>query len=45
MFCIADDKGKFNEIIEDKVVKVLIDPRALMHVDGTKMDYVKDWLK
>lgn len=41
----ADDKGKFDEIIEDKGVKVLIDPRALMHVVGTKMDYVEDRLK
>jgi len=41
----ADDRGKFDEIIEDKGVKVLIDPRALMHVVGTKMDYVEDRLK
>jgi Fe-S cluster assembly iron-binding protein IscA len=26
-------------------VKVLIDPKALMHVIGTKMDYVDDPLK
>jgi iron-sulfur cluster assembly protein len=45
LFCAADDRGKFDEIIEDKGVKVLIDPRALMHVVGTKMDYVEDRLK
>ncbi|KAL0909941.1 hypothetical protein M5K25_020853 [Dendrobium thyrsiflorum] len=41
----ADDKGKFDEIVEDKGVKILIDPKALMHVIGTKMDFVDDTLK
>lgn len=41
----TDDKGKFDEVVEDKGVKVLIDPRALMHVVGTKMDYVEERLK
>lgn len=45
LFRVADDRGKFDEVIEDKGVKVLIDPRALMHVVGTKMDYVEDRLK
>ncbi|CAM6086125.1 unnamed protein product [Calypogeia fissa] len=41
----ADDRGKFDEIVEEKGVKVLIDPRALMHVIGTKMDFIEDRLK
>eukprot|EP00244_Chara_vulgaris_P001762 TRINITY_DN1287_c1_g2_i1.p1 TRINITY_DN1287_c1_g2~~TRINITY_DN1287_c1_g2_i1.p1 ORF type:complete len:125 (-),score=14.95 TRINITY_DN1287_c1_g2_i1:974-1348(-) len=41
----ADEKGKFDEEVEDKGVKVLIDPRALMHIVGTKMDYVEDRLR
>uniref|UniRef100_A0A0D6QT60 Core domain-containing protein n=1 Tax=Araucaria cunninghamii TaxID=56994 RepID=A0A0D6QT60_ARACU len=41
----ADEKGKFDELVEDKGVKVLIDPRALMHVIGTKMDFVEDRMK
>ncbi|KAJ4978536.1 hypothetical protein NE237_009316 [Protea cynaroides] len=41
----ADDKGKFDELVEDKGVKILIDPKALMHVIGTKMDFVDDKLK
>ncbi|KAF8762131.1 hypothetical protein HU200_009674 [Digitaria exilis] len=40
-----DEKGKFDELVEEKGVKVLIDPKALMHVIGTKMDYVDDPLK
>ncbi|XWS43423.1 hypothetical protein CRYUN_Cryun16bG0102400 [Craigia yunnanensis] len=41
----ADEKGKFDELVEDKGVKVLIDPKALMHVIGTKMDFVDDRLR
>ena len=41
----ADDKGKFDELIEDKGVKILIDPKALMHVIGTEMDFVDDKLR
>ncbi|KAF0898928.1 hypothetical protein E2562_012633 [Oryza meyeriana var. granulata] len=41
----ADEKGKFDEVVEDKGVKVIIDPKALMHVIGTKMDYVDDPLR
>ncbi|RVW48107.1 Iron-sulfur assembly protein IscA-like 1, mitochondrial [Vitis vinifera] len=39
-----NDKGKFDELVEDKGVKILIDPKALMHVIGTKMDFVDDKL-
>ncbi|XP_031373676.1 iron-sulfur assembly protein IscA-like 1, mitochondrial [Punica granatum] len=41
----SDEKGKFDELIEDKGVKILIDPKALMHVIGTKMDFVDDKLR
>lgn len=41
----ADEKGKFDELVEDKGVQVLIDPKALMHVVGTRMDFVEDRLK
>ncbi|KAM7526777.1 hypothetical protein LguiA_016679 [Lonicera macranthoides] len=41
----ADEKGKFDELVEDKGVKMLIDPKALMHVIGTKMDFVDDKLR
>ncbi|KAK9265783.1 hypothetical protein L1049_001708 [Liquidambar formosana] len=41
----ADEKGKFDELIEDRGVKILIDPKALMHVIGTKMDFVDDKLR
>ncbi|KAI4348969.1 hypothetical protein L6164_009628 [Bauhinia variegata] len=41
----ADEKGKFDELVEDKGVRILIDPKALMHVIGTKMDFVDDKLR
>ena len=33
-----------DEVIEDKGVKVLIDPKAVMYLLGTEMDYKKDEL-
>lgn len=41
----ADSKGRFDELVEQAGIKVLIDPAALMHVLGTKMDFVEDRLK
>ncbi|KAA8516712.1 hypothetical protein F0562_016782 [Nyssa sinensis] len=41
----ADEKGKFDELVEEKDVKILIDPKALMHVIGTKMDFIDDKLR
>ena len=41
----VDTKGKFDELVEDHGVRMLIDPGALMHVLGTKMDFVQDNLK
>nr|GMC59000.1 Iron-sulfur assembly protein IscA-like 1, mitochondrial [Ipomoea batatas] len=39
------EKEKFDELVEDKGVKILIDPKALMHVIGTQMDFVDDKLR
>ncbi|KAF8062805.1 IscA-like protein [Scenedesmus sp. PABB004] len=41
----ADEKGKFDELVEARGVRLLIDPAALMHVLGTRMDYVDEPLK
>lgn len=41
----ADEKGRFDELVEDKGVRILIDPAALMHVIGTKMDFVEDRIR
>jgi iron-sulfur cluster assembly protein len=41
----ADEVGKYDEVIEDKGVRVLIDPKAIMFLIGTQMDYVEEKLK
>jgi iron-sulfur cluster assembly protein len=41
----ADQKGRFDELVEEEGVRILIDPSALMHVLGTRMDYREDKLK
>ena len=41
----ADEKGKWDELIEERGVRILIEPAALMHVIGTTMDFVEDRIK
>lgn len=41
----ADEKGKLDEMVQDKGVTVLIDPKASMFIIGTEMDYVEDKLQ
>ena len=41
----AEDKGKFDEIVQDKGVTIIIDPKATMFILGTEMDYVEDKLQ
>lgn len=41
----TDEKGRLDELVEDHGVRILIEPAAMMHVLGTKMDYVEDQLK
>ena len=38
----AKEANQSDEIIEDKGVKVLIDPKAIMYLLGTEMDYKKE---
>lgn len=41
----ADEKGRFDEVVEEGGVRILIEPAALMHVIGTTMDFVEDRIK
>ena len=41
----ADEKAKLDEVVQDKGVTVLIDPKASMFIIGTEMDYVEDKLQ
>jgi iron-sulfur cluster assembly protein len=40
----ADAAGKFDEVVEDKGVKILVDPKAVLFLLGTEMDYKVDKL-
>jgi iron-sulfur cluster assembly protein len=38
----AEEVGKADEVVEDKGVRVLIDPKAVLFLLGTEMDYKAD---
>lgn len=38
----AEEAGRFDEIVEDKGVKILIDPKAILYLLGTEMDFRAD---
>ncbi|PWR25792.1 HesB/IscA family protein [Zavarzinia aquatilis] len=41
----ADEKGKYDEVVQDKGVTILVDPKAVMFLIGTKMDFETDKMK
>jgi len=41
----ADEIGKFDEVVDNGGFKVLIDPKAVMFLIGTEMDYVEEKMK
>jgi len=41
----ADERGKFDEVVEDKGVTVIVDPKAVMFIIGTEMDFVEEKLQ
>ncbi len=41
----AAEQGKFDEVVEDKGARILIDPKAIMFLIGTEMDYQQTTLK
>jgi iron-sulfur cluster assembly accessory protein len=38
----AEDQKRFEDAVEDKGVKIFIDPTAVMFLIGSQMDYVED---
>ena len=40
----AEEQGPLDEVIEDKGVRILIDPKAIMFLIGTEMDFKRDKL-
>jgi len=41
----ADDITKFEEVIKDKEVTIIIDPKAVMYLIGSEMDFVEEKMK
>jgi iron-sulfur cluster assembly protein len=41
----ADEKKKFEDVVEDKGVTIFVDPTAVMFLIGTEMDYQEDKLQ
>jgi iron-sulfur cluster assembly protein len=41
----ADEQGIHDEVIKEKDVTVLIDPKAVIYLIGSKMDFVEEKLK
>ncbi len=35
----AEEIGKYDEVVEDKGVKIVVDPKAIMFLLGTQMDF------
>jgi iron-sulfur cluster assembly protein len=40
----AQDIGRFDEVVEEKGVKVIVDPKAILFLLGTEMDFKVDKL-
>lgn len=40
----ADDVGVGDTVFEDKGIKVIIDAKSLVYLDGTELDFVKEGL-
>lgn len=41
----ADEIGPYDEVVEGQGYKLLIDPKAVMFIIGTEMDFVEEKLK
>src|ERR1700737_3737168 len=41
----ADERGRYDEVVEDKGVTILVDPKAVMFIPGAERDYVEENLK
>ena len=41
----ADQKNKYDEVIQEQELTILVDPKAMMYLIGTEMDYVTEKFK
>jgi iron-sulfur cluster assembly protein len=40
----VDDLNEEDSVFEDQGVRIIIDPKSLVYLDGTQLDYVKEGL-
>jgi iron-sulfur cluster assembly protein len=40
----VDEIASEDEVFEDKGVKVIVDPKSLVYIDGTELDYTREGL-
>jgi len=40
----ADEVGSEDQVFEDQGVKVIVDPKSLLYLDGTEVDYAREGL-
>jgi iron-sulfur cluster assembly protein len=40
----ADELESDDQVFEDKGLKVIVDPKSLLYLDGTELDYTKEGL-
>ncbi len=41
----ADEQKKFEDVVEDKGIRIYVDPASTMFLIGSQMDYVEDKLQ
>jgi iron-sulfur cluster assembly protein len=40
----VDEVEQEDQVFEDRGIKIIIDPKSLLYLDGTELDYVKEGL-
>lgn len=40
----ADEYGNDDDVFEDKNIKIIVDKKSLVYIDGTELDFVKEGL-
>ena len=40
----ADEIGSEDQVFESRGIKILVDPKSLVYIDGTELDYAKEGL-
>lgn len=44
MLEFVDEFDNDDEVFESQGIKVIVDPKSLVYIDGTRLDYIKEGL-